>query len=293
MIINSLKNIRGKKMRKILISLVLMILLAGIVNASGIGVAPATLKFENALKGTTTEKEISIQNPGDEPIFASIEIEGELEEWIELSSTKVEVPAKGNTKIIVKLTPSEVGKYTSKIKVRAEAAGDIEGSGMGLLPGVDTSIVATITDQGIISGEVSKILTKDEVYGTPVTFTIGFSNTGNIPIGPKVKISIEKRGEGIIDTIETSLEEIKTGSDKDYEVKWQTTGKEKDVYYRANVIVSLNGEIIEEKEEVGFRILSEAIEEESKPIKLDFVGIAIILIIVVIGLVSYYVINKK
>ena len=227
-------------MKKILLnSLLIFILSSFLVNAAGLGVAPATLNFENALKGAITEKQLNIQNPGEESIIASIEIEGELKEWIELSSYKLEIPRKSSKNIIVKLNPSETGTYSGKFKVRAETSSDMEGSGMGLLPGVDTNIVATVTDQAIVRGEITKILTKDEAYGNKVKFIVGFTNKGNVPIGPSIKIDIEKRGTGIIDTIEKDLTPIKPGEDIDYEVEVETKDKETDVYYRGNVIISL------------------------------------------------------
>ena len=272
------------------------IFLVSIVNASGLGVAPATLKFENALKGATTEKELSIQNPGDEPITVEVNIDGEISDWITLSPQTVNIPAKDSVKVIVKLAPpveKPDGEYTAKVLVRAKSTSEIEGSGMGLLPGIDTDIIATITDEEIVSGKVTKILTKDEEYGVPVKFTIGFGNHGNVPVGPDVKIEIEKRGTGIIDTVEQSLEKIKPGASKDYEVSMQTTGKEKNVYYRATVTVFLDNEIIEKKENIGFRILESSKEISSKVEETNqqmFYGIFVTLIIIIIGLAIYSVI---
>jgi len=285
---------------KTIIFTLIILIFSTIVNAAGLGVAPATLKYENALKGATTEKQLSIQNPGDEPILTSITVEGEMKEWIEFSPEgKIEVPAKGSAKIIVKLTPPDEkpnGEYTAKFKVRAEGTADTEGSGMGLLPGVDTNAIATITDEEIIAGKVDNILTKDEKYGTPVIFRISFINLGNVPAGPEVKIDIEKRGTGIIDTIEKTLEEIKPGADKNYEIKWDTKGKEKDIYYRANIAVSLFGEILEEKEGVGFRVLGEesAAKAVEKPKNTSLlIGSGIIAAIVIIGLAIYLIFSRK
>jgi len=274
------------------------VILSSSVYAAGLGVAPATLKFENALVNTTTTKYLTIQNPGDEEIQATIEIKGELANLIEAEQA-TSVPPKGSSQIAIKLTPTEIGKFTSKVHVRAQASADIEGSGMGLLPGVDTSIEATITDQQIISGKVTKILTKDEIYGNPIIFTIGFDNYGNIPLGPKIIIEIVKRGSGVIDIIEQSMEEIEPGMSKDYQIEWDTNNQEKDVYLRANVEVSLNREIIEEKEDIGFRIVDDAIAKDSltKAIKgqepLNPVGIAISLIIIIVGLIIYKSVTKK
>jgi hypothetical protein len=274
--------------KKIVFYLVFFVFLVlPIAYGSGLGVAPAVLTFDDALKGTVTEKQITVQNPGENEIFVSLSVEGEMEDWIKIDKKEgITVPSKGETKIVVKLDPPvdlENGEYSSNLKIVSSVGSSVEGSGMGLLPGVNIDIVATITDEEIVDGEVSKVLTKDEAYGNPIKFIIGFTNKGNIPIGPNVKIEIEKRGFGIVDTIEKDLEAIKSGESKDYEIQWDTNGKEIEVYYRAKVVVSLGDNIIETKENVGFRIF------ENKNVGPNMgVGILIIVVILVVGFTLFY-----
>jgi len=287
-------------MKKIISFLAMFLLVNSLIYGAGLGVAPAVLKFENALKGATTVKEIIIQNPGDKDITASIQVSGELQEWIELSSNQAIVPAKGEIKVSVKLTPpvdASNKEYASKFVVRAQGSSDVDGSGMGLLPGIDTDIIATVTDQEIIDGEISKILTKDEDYGKPIVFTIGFTNDGNVPAGPEVKIIISKGSEQV-DVIEKTLDKINPGESKDYVVEWHTNGKEKNVYYRANVVVFLNNKIIETKENVGFRILEPVKNVQSatnveKNATNFLVGLVLVIVIVIVGLIIFYLITKK
>ncbi|MBW2989478.1 hypothetical protein KY358_04130, partial [Candidatus Woesearchaeota archaeon] len=139
---------------------------------------------------------------------------------------------------------------------------------------------------------VEKILTKDEEYGTPVTFTISFTNKGNIESAPSVKIEIIKGGEGIIDTIEKTMEKIKPGESKDYKIEWPTKGKEQGVYYRGTVTVSLDGEVLEKKEGIGFRILEKGSLKGKDGSSSVLVGIMIILIILAAGVAAYYAITR-
>ncbi|MBD3163812.1 hypothetical protein GF323_01305 [Candidatus Woesearchaeota archaeon] len=283
-------------MKKTLLNLVISIFLISFVYAVGLGVAPAPVSFENALKGAATEKQISVQNPGENAITVSMEIEGETAEWIDfLPASTVEVPAKGQTKVTLRLTPPENepnGRYTGKILTRAKGSSGFEGSGMGIFPGVDTELIATITDREIIRGSVANILTKDEEYGDPVRFLIGFTNEGNVPAGPDVRIEIKKGTGSTVDVIEKSLEKIQPGASREYKVEWETAGKEKNVYYRASAIVMVNGDIIGEKEDIGFRVMEK--EEEEEPVKKQaeagqtadndpLVGMIIIITIVVLG----------
>ena len=77
---------------------------------------------------------------------------------------------------------------------------------------------------------------------------------------------------------------------------------EENIYYRASVEVLLNGEFVEVKENVGFRVLgeeapapqlishNEGSEESSANI---MVGLLIIIVIIIIGLLVFYLIRKK
>lgn len=282
---------------KLLITVIFVILFSVFVNASGIGVVPGTLEFNNVLKGEMAEEVITVQNPGDEAILCSISVEGEIANWIELSLDKVKVDPKSSKEVIVRLTPpldANSGKYIGVFKFRVDS--ENKESGIGLFPGVDTNIVATITNKKIIDGEVTKILTKDEQKGLPVVFNIGFVNRGNVPTRPTVKIDIKKGSEGVIEVIQRDLEEVKPGENKNYQIEWETSEQDANTYYRADVTVLLNGKIIERKEDVGFRILekreSKSIESEktngketSNILKIVLVAVYITIIFLIIYLI--------
>ena len=267
-------------MKKTIIILSLMLVLSSfVVYASGLGVAPATLNFEDVLVGSVIEKEISIQNPGEEAISVSIEVYGELKDWINLDYI-VEIPAKSDVKVKASLNPTLTGEFSSKLKFRV--IGD--GEGIGLFPGVDTNIIATVIDEEIVLGEVTKILTKDEEYGELVVFDLGFTNKGNVAVNPLVNIYIVHGSDNLVDSVEMSLGMINPGVDSDYKIEWDSTKGEPNVYYRANFEVSLNGEVIEEKEGIGFRVL----ESTKKPISELIIGGFIIVLILIIGLIVFY-----
>jgi len=291
-------------MKQGLCLLILLIFLVSsfLVSASGLGIAPATLEFKDALKGAITQKQLSIQNPGDEPIIATIEVSGDLAEWLTLSSSSIEVPAQGTAYITFSLNPPEDAEdkeYTGKIAAKAQSSAAIEGSGMGLMPGVNSDIIATVTNKRIIKGEVTKILTKDENYGAPILFTIGFENHGNVAVGPDVIIEINQGAEGVIDTIQESLELIEPGASKDYKVEVPSMDKDKNTYYRATVTISLDGEIIEQKENVGFRILDPSqplpttVNKVSDDKNSVVPGIIVTVSIIILGLIIYLIFRKK
>ena len=258
---------------------------------------PGTLEFNNVLKGEMAEEVITVQNPGDEAILCSISVEGEIVNWIELSLDKVKVDPKSSKEIMVRLTPpldANSGKYVGVFKFRVDS--ENKESGIGLFPGVDTNIVATITNKKIIDGEVTKILTKDEQKGSPIVFNIGFVNRGNVPSQPTVKIDIKKGSEGVIKVIQRDLEEVKPGENKNYQIEWETSEQDANTYYRADVTVLLNGKIIDRKEDVGFRILerkenklkeSKKIDEKeaSNIVKTVFVAVYITVIFLIIYLI--------
>jgi len=269
---------------KLYITLMFVILFSVFVSGSGIGVVPGTLEFNNALKGTVVEKVITVQNPGDEIILCSISVEGDVAGWIKLSSDKVKVDPKSSEEIVVRLTPpldADSGEYVGVFKFRVDS--ENKESGIGLFPGVDTNIVATITNKKIVDGEVTKILTKDEQQGTPITFNIGFVNRGNVPSQPNVKIDIKKGSEGVVEVIQKELEEVKPGESRNYQIKWETSEQEANTYYRADVTVLLNGNIIERKENVGFRILEKREGKSKESEKLNEKGASNIVKVVLIA----------
>jgi len=252
-------------MGKLIFNLIFVIFLVSLVHATGIGVTPAVLEYEDALKGVMTEKEITVQNPGDKEIVCTIVVEGEASEWIELSSYEVKVKANSQEKVTVMLTPSSDapdGVYEASFKFKV--SGESNEGGIGLFPGVETKLSATITDEEIVDGEVTKILTKDEEYGTPIVFSIGFENNGNVPAQPTVMVEIKKGNGDVVDSFEKTLDSVDPGESKEYDVEWSSEGREKDVYYRADVDVLLNGEKIYEKNGIGFKILEKSEQEDKK-----------------------------
>lgn len=286
-----------KLISRLAVASILFLAFALAVNATGLGVAPNELKFENILKGTSAEKQFTISNVGENEIMCIITAEGELSKWLELPAN-ITIPANSNKKITAKLTPPKNqadGKYNATIHIKAESSSVVQGTGMGILPAVGMKAFATITDKKIIDGEVYKILTRDVEYGNPVTFIIGFTNKGNIKLAPDIGVEITKRE--VIDTIKETPEKIKPGMNNDYEIKWQTQGQASGDY-QAKVSVKLDNELLEEKT-VRFKVTGKGAEitkasapqgRAVAPIGTStIIGIIIVLAVVLGGLVIYYV----
>ena len=247
------------KITKIVMIIVMLISLVQLVSAAGIGVAPSELKFENALKGSSYEKEIKIDNTGEKEIIAEIEIINH-KEWFTLEES-VKVPAKGSAKVKVTIDipeDTENGEYETMVYVKGKPADVTEG--MGLIPGAGFKIKITVTDKEIIEGYVDNILTRDTTLNKDVKFIIGFLNKGNVPINPNAKITIKTEDDKTITNFETQFESVKSGESKslttEYNTKGMAVGK-----YKADVSVYLNNELLKEKT-VYFKVLSG--QEETK-----------------------------
>ncbi len=291
------------KLINIAINIIMFILVIGIVNAAGIGVAPSVLEFKDALKGSTYEKEFKIDNTGDKDIIAVIEIM-EYEDWFTLDpGTEVRVGGKSSAKVKVKIDIPEdtaIGDYETMIYVKGKPADVLEG--MGLVPGAGFKAKITVTDKEIVEGYVDNILTRDTTLNNEVKFIIGFLNKGNVDVSPNAEITIKTETDEIVDSFEKQFDAVKARASQsliaEYDTKGKALGK-----YKADVQVYLNNELLKERT-VYFKILEEMPSEitkkaeETKLVSQEkttnvIIGISIIIVILIVGLGIYYVFRKR
>ncbi|MFH1438994.1 MAG: hypothetical protein ABIG89_00375, partial [Candidatus Woesearchaeota archaeon] len=196
-------------MKKTIIMIIMLLSLVTSAFAAGIGVSPSTIKFENALKGTTYIKEFKIDNTAEQEIIATLSI-NEHKDWIKFSpGMNVRVPAKSSEIVKVTLSiPKETvnGEYEAKVSVEGKPAE--EAGGMGLIPGAAFTIKMDITDEVIIKGFVDNILTRDTAMNENVKFIVGFMNQGNVIASPNAEITIKDENEEVIDKITKKLDEV-------------------------------------------------------------------------------------
>ena len=236
-------------------SILLILILPSL--ASGIGVSPTTLNYENVMKNASNQKQVMLFNTEDTDKYYEIYASGNTSGWFSFSEKEFKVSPGSNKPIVVTVTPpADIpnGIYEGIIYIKeiTNVTGG-EGASVGIAPAVGVKTIMNITGKELISGIVHKISAEDDEIGKPIKFLIRYSNTGNVKSGPKIIIKISKDGEQI-DTIEKEIT-LFAGENKDILIEWETLKREAGDY-AANVEVFLNDEKLAE-ERIVFKILPE------------------------------------
>jgi len=251
-------------MKKIIMLLALFAMVQPVV-AIGIGIAPAEINFNNALKGSEYESSITIFNTGPEATIFSLEATGNISDWVSFYNlndydntiSSVKIPGQDKAAVVVKIkVPSEAANanYTVSLDVRSVPdTTKAEGSGQSLIIGASSKVTIAVTGDQIISGNVLGIFTENIEPGYPLKITTRFQNTGNVVVKPKIVVTI-LQDENIINSFSHETTSVKPGSTQPIIAEWMTTAANIPADYTANVDVLLSGSIIK-SDDLSFQIL--------------------------------------
>lgn len=246
-------------MRKIVyITTILSLIIALSTNAGaiGLGVSPASITIEDALKGSTYEKTFTAYNTGNDSGIFTLNSTGASKDWItfyELNGTakveSIEITAKGSKKLLVKFKiPADAanGVYNSTLYVQTTPSGSTQGGAVAQAV-IRMPVKVSINVTGIqrLDGIVKSIKIRDTEVGYPIKIYVEFQNTGNVEAKPAISVDISKDGKAI-DTFTSSKTSVKVDTTEIIQVEWNTTGREAGDY-SARVGVSLDGKKLEEK----------------------------------------------
>jgi len=235
------------------------------VNAGiGLGIAPADITVEDAFKGGTYERTLTIFNTGNESGNFRLTAEGECADWISFYKedepdtpiTEVTIPGKDKAKILVKFDiPEDIANadYTSTIFAKSIPTGSItEGMGAQAVIRIPSEILIQVTGTQILKGTVKSITTADTEIDYPLKIKVGFQNGGNVIAKPRIAVGITKNGELVESFVhdETGIKPAQAGM---ITVLRNTTGRATGDY-AANVAVSLGEELLFAKD-LPFKIL--------------------------------------
>ncbi|MBI2672108.1 hypothetical protein HYX16_04195 [Candidatus Woesearchaeota archaeon] len=278
-----------------IIILIVLLSFSVIAQEVGIGISPVELKFENALKGTAVEKQLTMFNVGSKEITVQITADN-LKDWLEfLPSDKISIPAKSSVIIKVKASipkSTENREYTSTIiaKPFSENLSEEE-TNFGVSLVASSRVIITPIGEKIIKGEVSRITTKDVEQGVLPEIIIVFTNQGNIKVNPKIDVSVWKSGKEI-KKINYNEDFVNIGENKEIKIKLENVMLPGE--YVVNVQARLGKEIIEEKE-VKLTVIDKGIEvkQESKKNSVALAILVIVLIMLIFLVAVAYFIFKK
>ena len=251
-------------MKKIIILLILIAMIQPVA-AIGIGIAPADIFFNNALKGSEYESSVTIFNTDTEAMNFSLEASGNISDWISIYNlndydntiSSIDIPGKDKTTVVIRIKiPSDAANanYTGSIDAKSISdSNELKGSGQTLIIGASTKVTLSVTGDQNIDGKVLGIFTENIEPGYPLKITTRFQNTGNVVVNPKIEVTI-LQDKNIINSFFHETTSVKAGITHPIIAEWKTTAVNIPADYTAKVDVLLNGNIIK-SDELSFQIL--------------------------------------
>jgi len=211
------------KNKFVLLVLACLVLSVNMVSAANIGVSPASLDFDDVLRGGYAQDSLIVTVDTEEPVGISLDKRGEIAEWINFSESNFSVSRDNPKQLEVYIRPPENmpnGNYSGFISVKTRELGEgQEGHAVGVVrSSLDLGVDVEITDIQDISCNVVNAKVNSVEKGDEIVFDLQINNRGNVIIEPSVDIKIwdsnqqnivkeeSFKGEGIL----PSLEETRT-----------------------------------------------------------------------------------
>jgi len=224
------------------------------VSAAGIAVGPSSLAIDNALRGGSFERSLTIFNPSDTGFDVVLKTEGSAKDWIKFSAIdgseeiqKVYAPKKGQIPVLMRVkVPDDAanGRYTAKVIVETVPGEKVPGS-VGTILQATSTLEITVTDVERVSGEVMSIVVRDTEVDIPLGIEVGFKNTGNVVATPAITAVISRDGT-VIDTISEAKTPVSPTITERIVVHWPNEGLAAGTY-QVDVTVSLRDAILAEE----------------------------------------------
>ncbi len=208
-----------------------MLLLCQPAVAAGIGIGPNEVAINQATRGGTYERSITVFNPSEESVKVNLRTEGAAGEWItlyrlderEIPISEVSIPARSNSQLLFKVAVPEdapTETYQARIVVETQSEQAMAG-GVGTVLRARTMVTIHVIGREIVSGKVEGINVANTETGVPLVISVQFRNTGNVIVSPEIHSTITKDGAVIgeahssekrvtPETIETILVELAT-----------------------------------------------------------------------------------
>lgn len=233
--------------------------------ADGIGVYPADLAIDNALRGTEYFRTIGITNDADGARTFSIEASGEAAAWVSFvdisdrttPANKVDVPARSEGRVFLRLRiPADApnGTYSGRVLI-VTAGGKVEdssGSAVNVNVGAEIGLTVVTTGTQRLGGELVDITVADTETGHPLQVKSIIQNSGNVQARPQTAIKISTSAT-VVDESTLDGDPIAPNETRTVVTEWDTA-KAPPGAYLASVSVALGGQSLGSRQ-LRFRIL--------------------------------------
>lgn len=174
---------------------VLLVFLAPLVSGVNVGVSPASLSFDNVLRGGYMQDSIIVSVDSEEPVGIYLDKRGEISEWLDFSENNFSVSKSNPHQLDVFVRPPEDipnGNYSGYVSVKTKELGDSqEGHAVGVIrSSIDLSVNVEVTDMENINCKVFKTKVDSVEKGDDIVFDLEIENRGNVILEPSVNIKI-------------------------------------------------------------------------------------------------------
>lgn len=173
----------------------LLVIMLKIVSAVNIGISPATMTFEEVLRGGYSEKTLVISVDSPEEILVTARPRGEISEWLNYSSENFTVSKDNSYSLKISVTPPDDlpnGNYTGFLRIMSSELGEgVEGHAVSVVrTALDLSITVEITDIEVRDCRAYDFSVDSVEKGDDIVFKFEVANRGNIKINPRIVIDI-------------------------------------------------------------------------------------------------------
>lgn len=167
----------------------------GFVSAANIGISPASLDFENVMRGGYSESSFVISCDSESLMNVSFEVYGEISDWVNYSDDFLLISSGKMEELKVWVVPpidAPNGNYTGYLRVSSSSGSDeLEGHAVGVIQStIDLKITVIVTDNEIKKCVASDFSIMSSEKGEDIVFSLDVKNNGNVLISPKVFLNI-------------------------------------------------------------------------------------------------------
>lgn len=250
-------------MRYFIIAAPLVLLLASLVSATGLGIGPVKTTIETVGRGQEIEYYLFVYSSFNREVTLSIYAQGNCSDWVsiylpedkETPISSIALPPMSSKKLLVKVRVPEnapAGEYVCKIYAQQQVEGSKGYQTLALKVGSELHL--TVKGEELPKGEVRGIMINNPKPGEPLVIEVTIENTGNVVATPLIEIEITKDGK-TIDKFSYSNTSISPGEKKNVRIERSTKGWSMGEYY-AKIKVYIT-DLIYERDDLLFRITEE------------------------------------
>ncbi|MCF7910310.1 hypothetical protein K9L16_01405 [Candidatus Pacearchaeota archaeon] len=212
--------INKKTGKRIFVGGILFLFLLNFLSAANIGISPASINFNNVLRGGYAEKIVVVSSDSETPVPVILKPRGDISEWLNFSSEEFFVSRNEPYLLKISVLPPEDipnGNYSGFLRVEVGSSGEsIEEHAVGIIKSsIDLAISVGVTDVEIVRCVASSLKVSSAEEGDDIILKMNVENEGNVRLNPRVvfdvwdfdKITVLNSEEFFGDTILPSTEE--------------------------------------------------------------------------------------